>query len=295
MGVLTREGLESLVKMLTDARNELVTEVSDLRAKLAGAERERDEAITSRDAMARSFGKWIKERPVAPHPTDQMNNLERFLWEDTKAEIQEWKQRYTEAKGLAAQLSDKYNGEPCAEIRWQQEREDLHARIAAVERERDEVIATDTRAGMVLMLMDREATIAALTEERDEAIQQRDREHETVVHYEMLHDKDELRVAASAAEASRVTEWLARRSAEGDRDVAKAVAETLRATIAAQSAALAKAREALEEAKAVIEHPYVAYGARAASVHSPRELLIKIQDAIEQLDASALNPGETHD
>ena len=33
------------------------------------------------------FLKWLRERPVAPHPIDRMNNLEKFLREDHEGEL----------------------------------------------------------------------------------------------------------------------------------------------------------------------------------------------------------------
>ena len=38
-------------------------------------------------------------------------------------EAETWKRRYTKTQTALSKVSDLYNGEPCAEIRWQQERE----------------------------------------------------------------------------------------------------------------------------------------------------------------------------
>jgi hypothetical protein len=54
--------------------------VKSLIAALAEAEAERDKARAL-------HLKWMRERPVAPHPIDQMNNLEKFLREDRDDEI----------------------------------------------------------------------------------------------------------------------------------------------------------------------------------------------------------------
>ena len=94
--------------------------IATLRERLAATERERDEAKA-----------WAVREGVLKEKAIYKCSDYRAQIKEAKRERDEWKQRYVKTKTIVANLSDKYNGEPCAEIRWQQEREDLRATIAA--------------------------------------------------------------------------------------------------------------------------------------------------------------------
>src|ERR1017187_7037498 len=47
--------------------------------------------------------KWMRERPVAPHPKDQLNNLSNALWLDAEAECKRLAEELEKARGA---LSD---------------------------------------------------------------------------------------------------------------------------------------------------------------------------------------------
>jgi seryl-tRNA synthetase len=72
---------EDVVQMLIQRDKEADAALAELAALRA----ERNEAIKQR-ALAM---KMLRERPTAPHPVDQVNNLTKFLREDAEAECDE--------------------------------------------------------------------------------------------------------------------------------------------------------------------------------------------------------------
>lgn len=59
--------------------------VDRIKAELEAVKADRDEALRQRDVAM----KFLRDRPTAPHPVDQMNNLTKFLHEDAEAEVAE--------------------------------------------------------------------------------------------------------------------------------------------------------------------------------------------------------------
>jgi predicted nucleic acid-binding Zn-ribbon protein len=99
--------IESLRRLLQAQQIEKVkaqAECNALRAELAAEKKRAD------DNHASLTKHWLNER--------------------------ELRERAAKYQSLAAELSDKLNGTPCAEIRWQQERDALRADLAA----RDELL-----------------------------------------------------------------------------------------------------------------------------------------------------------
>ena len=75
-----------------DALMVIARETASLRTQLSAATARADKAEAERDEAQRQRAvamKFLRDRPTAPHPVDQMNNLTKFLHEDAEAEVAE--------------------------------------------------------------------------------------------------------------------------------------------------------------------------------------------------------------
>jgi DNA repair exonuclease SbcCD ATPase subunit len=139
-----------------------------------------------------------------------------------KAELAAERERAGKYQRIAAQLSDRLNGTPCAEIRWQQERDELRAELATMKHKADD------RLGCMLEATKRaskaEAELAAAIKQRDEANEQVDCEREQ-------HGKTSAELAAERERAEK-NETECREAME-DRDAIAAFRDELRDELAA--------------------------------------------------------------
>lgn len=86
-------------------------------AALEAAIKERDELRAERDAARSALLKWMKERPIAPHPVDQMNNLTKGLLEHAESECDELRALLVKAgEAFGPFAHDRYAREVLAEI-----------------------------------------------------------------------------------------------------------------------------------------------------------------------------------
>ena len=113
-------------------------EANLLLAALSEARGRAEELEALLEQRAAAFIKFAKERPVAPHPVDQLENLRRAMTTDIELE------------------------------RLEAERDSLLAKLAEAERERDGLRSRD--ATRELLLKEAQANCDGLEEERDAAL-----------------------------------------------------------------------------------------------------------------------------